>query len=124
MTKNFGQQGEQIIINYLRDRNFTIIAQNYKKFFGEIDIIAQNKDVIAFIEVKARKNNTVSLHDLVTIPKQQKIIKVAQTFIAERLSIEREQNLIFRFDVALLHIQNYKEPTITYIANAFYQNTH
>ena len=117
MTQKFGQQSEQLVSKYLIDQNFSILENNYKKFFGEIDIIAQKDDLIVFVEVKARKNSKISLHNLVTYSKQQKIIKVARFFIADRQGAL--QNKTLRFDVALLHLQNYQTPELTYIPNAF-----
>ncbi len=117
MTKQFGQSSELFVINYLVKQNFKILAHNYQKFFGEIDIIAQQNNLIVFVEVKARKNSTVSLHQLVTHTKQQKIIKTAKHFMSQHISIM--QNKVLRFDVALLHLQDHKEPELTYVENAF-----
>lgn len=116
MTQLFGQQSEQIISDYLKSQKFIILEQNYKKFFGEIDIIAQKNDLIVFVEVKARKNSQISLHHLVSYSKQQKIIKVAQHFIAH--SKTSVHNKTLRFDVALLHVQD-NQQQLTYIPNAF-----
>ena len=118
MTQQFGKDGEQAVINYLLDQKFEILTNNYKKFFGEIDIIAKQKDLLVFVEVKARKNSIVSLHSLVSYSKQQKIIKVAKAFIAQHQINAHATTL--RFDVALLHIQDSNtKPKITYIPNAF-----
>ena len=122
MTQQFGQQGEQMVMDHLRDQGFQILTHNYKKFFGEVDIIAKKKDVIAFVEVKARKNSKVSLHSLITYSKQQKIIKVAQTYIKEYgISLA---HTTLRFDVALLHLQDQQAPQLTYIPNAFCQTSY
>ncbi len=117
MTKQFGKTSELFVINYLLKQNFKILAHNYQQFFGEIDIIGQKENLIIFVEVKARKNSAVSLHELITHTKQQKIIKTAKHFITQHLEIM--QNKILRFDVALLHLQDNKEPKLTYIENAF-----
>lgn len=117
MTQKFGQDSEFVVSKYLTDQNYSILERNYKKFFGEIDIIAQKNDLIIFVEVKARKNSKISLHNLVPYTKQQKIIKVARFFIADRRQIT--QNKILRFDVALLHFQDHQVPELTYIPNAF-----
>lgn len=117
MTKEFGKTSELFVINYLVKQNFKILAHNYQKFFGEIDIIAQKDNVIIFVEVKARKNSTISLHQLITHTKQQKIIKTAKFFISQNL--EMMQNKILRFDVALLHLQENQDPKLTYLENAF-----
>lgn len=47
-----GKIGEKVAANYLIRKNFTILDLNYRKSWGEIDIVAQNKDKIYFIEVK------------------------------------------------------------------------
>lgn len=48
-----GRLGEDIACKYLKRKGFLIIDRNYLKRCGEIDIIAKNKDIIHFIEVKS-----------------------------------------------------------------------
>jgi len=120
--KLFGQEGEEIIVAYLKNLGFRIICQNYKSRFGEIDIIAQNDDVLAFIEVKSRKDSKVYLSDLISYSKQQKIIKTAMMYISQasfKGSLRNNySHTVFRFDVALLHlVQNKVE--LNYLQNAF-----
>jgi putative endonuclease len=51
-----GGQGEKIAENYLKKKGFTILATNYLKKWGEIDLIARemlnNKSLVHFVEVK------------------------------------------------------------------------
>jgi len=49
-----GKFGENIAVNYLTQKGYRILAKNYRTRFGEIDIIAQIKQKISFIEVKTR----------------------------------------------------------------------
>lgn len=116
MTKIVGQQGEAVVVSFLQNQGFKILAQNYQKFFGEIDIIAQRENIVSFIEVKTRNNPVVSMHELVTPVKQRKIILVAKTFIS--LQYNMPENTTYRFDVALVHL-NDNDCNITYIPNAF-----
>lgn len=116
-TSLFGQQSELLVVKYLQDQGFVILETNYKKFFGEIDIIARKKDLVVFVEVKARKNSKISLLSLVLPSKQKKIIKVAMSYMGKHDLHE----FICRFDVALLHVLDGKLPEITYIPNAFCQ---
>ena len=51
-----GKTGEEIAINLLKNKGFKIIEKNYKNSCGEIDIICEFKNMLIFIEVKARKN--------------------------------------------------------------------
>ena len=43
--------GEDKACEYLKKLGFKILERNYRKTYGEIDIIALDKDVLAFIEV-------------------------------------------------------------------------
>lgn len=55
-TKETGYFGENIAARYLEQRGYTILERNYRKIFGEIDLIVQKESVIHFIEVKTNKN--------------------------------------------------------------------
>ena len=80
---------------YLKKHKYKIIARNYKKPYGEIDIIAENKEVIAFVEVKTRKENSLTQPvDAVNRKKQMKILKTADMYMYEN-NIDKE----CRFDV-------------------------
>ncbi len=117
MTKLLGQRGEEAVIQYLQKQGFTILSHNYQRFFGEVDIIARHKNMISFIEVKTRKNNLVSMHELITPVKQRKIIAVAKTYITRH--INQTEDMLYRFDVALVHLHD-NDYKITYIPNAFH----
>ena len=55
-----GKQGEEFTQQWLKKNNYTILATNYRTKQGEIDIIARQKNVIAFIEVKLRSTRLFS----------------------------------------------------------------
>ncbi|MDP3788438.1 MAG: YraN family protein [Candidatus Chromulinivorax sp.] len=114
-TKKLGNAGELFVVQHLQQQGFTICAQNYRKFFGEVDIIASKKNLYVFVEVKTRKSDFISMGQLIAPSKQTKIIKTAQTFIAEH---QLGRNNICRFDVALL-IKNGETFSMEYIENAF-----
>lgn len=114
---NLGKESESLVASYLQQNGFIVLELNYKKFFGEIDIIAQNDNLIIFVEVKARKTPKTSMFEIVTRAKQQKIIMVAQEYIAKK----NLEHVIYRFDVALVKYQKNNEKKITYIPNAFCQ---
>jgi len=113
----FGKKAEVAVVNLLKANHFKILEQNYTKFCGEIDIIAQKDDVIIFVEVKARNNTQTSMFEIVTPSKQQKIIQTARTYIAETNCHQKTH----RFDVALVAGNKCDDTKITYIPNAFYQ---
>lgn len=51
---NSGKQAELIAAQYLQDRGYSILDQNWKTRYCEIDIVAKKDDVIIFVEVKYR----------------------------------------------------------------------
>lgn len=116
MTKQFGNFSETFVVEYLVQQGFTVLERNYKKFFGEIDIIARKGNIIAFIEVKARKKEDSMMYELVNVRKQHKIGMVARLFISNLASLQ--DNFVYRFDVALVSGVEGKQ-NITYIPNAF-----
>ena len=56
-----GRWGEGIAAEYLRRKRYTIAAANYRCRFGEIDLIAENRKYLIFVEVKLRKNGEVKM---------------------------------------------------------------
>ena len=109
-----GAQAEHTVIQFLEKQNFKILQQNYRKFFGEIDIIARQKNVIAFIEVKLRSHDYFQLSQVITPSKQKKIIACALDY-SMRHTIT---SCVLRFDIALLHC-NDNGFSLEYIPNAF-----
>ena len=116
-TQNIGEIGEEYAVKFLKKKKYKILERNYRKRYGEIDIIAENKNYIVFVEVKTR--NTASLTsaaDAVNRQKQLKIIKTASLYLAEN-----ETEKFCRFDVCEVYVNadNLKLVDINYIEAAF-----
>lgn len=111
LSKLIGNKGESQAGKYLKKLGYKIISRNFFSHFGEIDIIAQDKNCTVFVEVKKRKNN---LFDggasYVDKRKQQKIIKTAESYIQKK-HIDGEM----RFDVIEINGDE-----INHIKNAFF----
>ena len=110
----FGKRSEIIATNYLKEKGYKILATNYKNKVGEIDIIAQDKDYIVFIEVKARLSEAFgNPFEAINYYKQQKIHKVASLYLLQKKKTEA----LCRFDaISILGLEN---PEITHIVDAF-----
>ncbi len=52
LNKVIGNQGELLTAHYLKIQGFTIIEMNYRKPWGEIDVIVKKNEIIHFVEVK------------------------------------------------------------------------
>lgn len=112
--KEFGNAGEELTAQYLQKNGYTILARNYTKKFGEIDIIAKKGDVLAFIEVKTRSAFYENLTGIITRSKQKKMIMVAKAYMGQHNVIDK----VCRFDVAFIQTVNGIQE-ISYIPNAF-----
>lgn len=77
-----GAAGEILAARFLREKGYTIIASNYRCRQGEIDIIACDKQYIAFVEVKTRRSGSLySPREAVTISKQRRLITTASIYL-------------------------------------------
>lgn len=117
MTYNIqkGNTGEQAVANYLIKQGYSILNRNFLYKTGEVDIIAQKDDTVAFVEVKLRNNPLVDPAEIITPSKQKKIVSVAKLFLSHHT---KHENSFCRFDVALVEEYNHTL-TIRYIENAF-----
>jgi putative endonuclease len=110
-----GKKGEERAVQALEAAGMNIIARNFRSPKGEIDIIALDGQILAFIEVKAWsvfgiENLTYSLSP----KKQNRIIETAKYF----LSIYRQYyGRAMRFDVVFV-----TKETVTHLASAFMEH--
>ena len=98
--KKIGNSGEDDATKYLINLNYEILFRNFSCNFGEIDIIALDKNVepneIVFVEVKNRTNtNCGNPSEAVNFVKIRHLYKVAMYFM---YLYNLEDNAI-RFDV-------------------------
>jgi len=84
MQQSTGATGEAIAINYLKNKGYDIIEQNWHCRAGEIDIVARESDIYIFCEVKTRRSNSTQQAFMnITEHKAEKMIKAAQHYIHE-----------------------------------------
>ena len=120
-----GNIGEDAVCKYLKRRKYKILYRNYVADGHEIDIIAEEKEHICFVEVKSRTEGAANPYDMlprdaVDLKKQQSIIKAARVFAG---TVGRDKK--FRFDVAEVYLdQSKKAKEINYIENAFVLQTY
>lgn len=83
MYKNTtGKHGENIASKYLEELGYKIIERNFRIKGGEIDIIAQDKEYLVFIEVKTRYSHNFGLPiESITPWKVKFLLKTAQFYI-------------------------------------------
>ena len=116
-TKALGDFGEERAARYLRWKGYRIVERNFRCRQGEIDIIAERRDFLVFVEVKLRKDERFAeAREFVTAAKQRRILAAAQLWLAQHES-ERQP----RFDVIEIYApQGERGPVrIEHLENAF-----
>lgn len=98
----FGKAAEDFASELLRKNGYKILQRNFRSRFGELDIIAQDKDTLVFIEVKARTNRRFGLpEEAVTAGKLWKIKKTAEYYSATHPQLPKK----LRIDVVSLELK-------------------
>ncbi len=115
--KWLGDYGERVAVDYLRSKGARILMRNFrgpKK--GEVDIIARNRKLLLFVEVKTRREGSkIRPLDAVDKPKQVLIERGANAWL-KRLGT---RNLPWRFDVIEIYVEEGKKPRLNHVKDAF-----
>lgn len=84
-TQNVGEMGERLAARLLKEKGFTIVDRNYRKKWGEIDIVAEKDCVIHFVEVKAiTSKGDYMPEDNVRLWKKQRLSRVIRTYLLDK----------------------------------------
>lgn len=107
--------GEDIAAKYLKKKEYKIIERNFRKGYGEIDIIAVKDDILVFIEVKTR---TTPLYgggaiEAIAYHKLQKLTRTCQYY--KMLNPKLPEAM--RIDAILLDLENGVVKNIKHIEN-------
>jgi putative endonuclease len=82
--KRLGAWGESVAAHHLEAEGYRIVARNWRCTQGEIDLIAQAGEELAFVEVKTRRGKEMgSPEEALTPAKQKKLMTLAQIYVAE-----------------------------------------
>ena len=116
--KQLGDWGEALVAAYLRKRGYRILASQYRCRFGEIDLIAENRKYLVFVEVKLRKSpDFAQAMEYVDKRKQERLKITAAMYLGQNPT-----ELPARFDVIEIYAPNGTEtlhPEIHHMEDAF-----
>jgi putative endonuclease len=113
--RHTGESGESVAVRFLKKNGYEIIEQNYRCKLGEIDIIARDGRVLAFVEVKARRTGGFGGPKWAVTPrKQRKISMVALKYLKDTEQMGKQA----RFDVVAIRLLP-GNPDVEIIKNAF-----
>lgn len=81
-NRKVGFLGENLAEQALKNKGFKILERNFSNKFGEIDIIAKDKNVLVFVEVKTKKGIDFGLpEEMINAYKLQKIRRMAEVYM-------------------------------------------
>jgi putative endonuclease len=113
--QQLGSLGEGAAAAFLRRQRYAILERNYRCPLGEIDLVALDGEVIAFVEVKTRTQRAAgSPFEAVSRRKQQQVARAAQHYLTTHRLLDRAA----RFDVVGVWWEN-ETPRCELLRNAF-----
>jgi putative endonuclease len=116
-SKELGRFGEKIAQNYLKNKGYKILARNFKRKWGEVDIVAKEKKKIIFVEVKTiLEKEGFFAEDEIDQRKKRQLIKMAQIYLQE-LKIPLDSS--WQIDIIAIEISpDFKKAKIKHYKNA------
>jgi putative endonuclease len=110
-----GQEWENLAEKHLKNAGYRIRARNFRAKVGEIDFIAEDGNVLCFIEVKGRHTLRFGApEEAVNAEKQRRIFRAAQAYLQR----ERLEDAPCRFDVVAI-LDGGAHPSVTILRDAF-----
>ena len=114
--RELGAIGEKLAKNFLKKKGYRILETNFRCREGEIDIVAQQKDYLVFVEVRTKTGSSFgSPEESVTFAKKEKLIASALVY----LDSHRNRPSLWRIDFVAVELdQKGKATRIEIIENA------
>ncbi|WP_342264985.1 YraN family protein [Cardinium endosymbiont of Philonthus spinipes] len=116
IAQTFGQYAEMVAADFLVQKGFNVVAQNFRYKRFEIDLIVKKDNLIVFVEVKARKNNLFGNPEAFV---NQKKIRALRLAAAHYLRIKNSEQAI-RFDIIAVLGSSEKVTEIVHLEDGFY----
>ena len=111
----FGKEGEQIAVDYLKKNGYVVKYKNYRYLKAEIDIIAKKDDVLAIVEVRSRSSNFIENIAETVTPKKIKLLVMA----ADHYVTDNNLDVEVRFDIITI-LKNKSQFELEHLESAFY----
>lgn len=77
-----GKNGEELALEFLKNKGFSLIETNYENKIGEIDLIMTDKDWLVFVEVKLKVGDRFGTpEEMINKRKIFQVRKVAESYL-------------------------------------------
>ena len=99
--RNAGRTGERAAEKEARRRGMTVLERNLVAGGAEIDLVALDGEVLVFIEVKARSEDSHGAPaEFVDFEKRRRIIRAARAFLKRKRLLDRRR----RYDIVAIRL--------------------
>ena len=114
--QKLGKTGENLAAQFLQRKGYQILERNYRKYRGEIDLIARDGNCLVFVEVKTARSREFG-HPVLKVDrrKREQLGKIAMAYYQEHELEDQES----RFDVVTVVFRGGKAE-IEHFENAFW----
>ena len=111
-----GKLGEKLAQKFLKKRGYHIRETNFRCREGEIDIIAQKKNYLSFIEIRTKSSLDFGTpEESITQTKKERLVRSALTYI----NTHEKLSPLWRIDVIAIEVDDKgKTKRINFIENA------
>jgi putative endonuclease len=107
-------KGEDLAADYLKNKGYKIIERNYRKGYGEIDIVSTKNNLLVFVEVKTRTSNAfgepfeqITKSKIRTLVKTSEYYKILHPQLPEGMRIDViSVSLDYESKSNIIHIEN------------------
>ena len=92
-----GAAGEQLARRHLEQQGYRFVTANWRRPYGELDLVMRDGDALVFVEVKTRHGERlVTAEESLTAAQARRLLLAAQSFLAERADLA---GLFWRIDL-------------------------
>jgi putative endonuclease len=113
-----GRRAEDLAAALLERAGLRVVARNWRRPEGELDLVADDAGTCVFVEVRSRTGTALG-HPLesITVEKQRRVIRSARLYLAESPAPATG----YRFDVVAVTFdpEGRAEPEVVHVPNAF-----
>ncbi|HTA20582.1 MAG TPA: YraN family protein [Polyangia bacterium] len=113
-----GRRAEELAAAFLEEAGLSIVARNWRRPEGELDIVADDAGTCVFVEVRSRTGTALG-HPLesITPEKRRRVIRSARLYLAETSAPAAG----YRFDVVAVTFDpdGRAAPELVHIPGAF-----
>lgn len=111
-----GKKGEQLAVEFLKNKGYTILETNWRFRRSEVDIIAKDKEILVFIEVKTRSYDYFGKPESFVSKRKKILLQDAASAYMVKINHSWE----IRFDIIGILMPTPKKISIKHFEDAFF----